>query len=246
MSSGRIPSGAELRTIITQASRYIKHTRRLLKLYPEGRAPHGKTDARDICLDELSKALDDPGVVAPFGWPEAVVRALQKVVRLAGNLRSWFGYGSWISLSPGGGSYFPEDEFDPVLERQALAEFEAAVKTLEAEFEAAVKTLERVLSAEAESADVAIPPPRQPADDSGTEAPYTQRDLVTLSQAAAMVHKTKRALEHYKSSGELPDPAVDGGGGQAALYDWKILGPWLQSKFGIVQPPTFPANRRNT
>ena len=70
-------------------------------------------------------------------------------------------------------------------------------------------------------------------------------DLVTLNQAAGLVHKSKRTLERYKTVGKLPAPAVEGGGGKADLYDWKVLGPWLESKFGIRQPKVFPANRRH-
>jgi hypothetical protein len=65
-------------------------------------------------------------------------------------------------------------------------------------------------------------------------------NLVTLGQAAATVYKTKRALEHYKTKGTLPAPAVEGGGGKAALYDWAVLGPWLTKEFGIQLPARFP------
>ena len=40
-----------------------------------------------------------------------------------------------------------------------------------------------------------------------------QADLVTLDQAAAMVHRSKRTLERHKTKGTLPDPAVQGGAG---------------------------------
>jgi hypothetical protein len=68
--------------------------------------------------------------------------------------------------------------------------------------------------------------------------------LVTLNQAAGMVHKTKRALEHYKTKGTLPPPAVEGGGGKADYYDWKIIRPWLESTFGVKLSARFPASRR--
>jgi hypothetical protein len=128
---GRFPSDVRLRTIIDQAFRYIEHTRLFLEAHPLGKAPHGTrlSSARDTCLDGLREVLDDPGVVAPFAWPEAVVAALKEVVRLAEDLGSWSCPMGVISL--GGGSCFPEDEFEPVRERQALAEFEEAVKTLE-------------------------------------------------------------------------------------------------------------------
>jgi hypothetical protein len=59
------------------------------------------------------------------------------------------------------------------------------------------------------------------------EAETHRPDLVTLSQAAGMVHKTKRTLERWKTQGKLPDPAVEGGGGKADLWDWKTLRPVL-------------------
>jgi hypothetical protein len=122
---GRIPSDVRLRTIIDQAFRYIEHTRRLLEAYPEGRAPHGKTHARDTCLDGLREALNDPGVVAPYGWPEPIGRALEELTGTVDDLGSWYGPGVFWDRP------LPEDEFEPVRERQALAEFEEAVKTLE-------------------------------------------------------------------------------------------------------------------
>jgi hypothetical protein len=69
-------------------------------------------------------------------------------------------------------------------------------------------------------------------------------DLVTLDQAAAVVHISKRTLERYKTGGALPDPIREGGGGKPALYDWKIMGPWLTKTFGINLPEKFPANLR--
>jgi hypothetical protein len=86
------------------------------------------------------------------------------------------------------------------------------------------------------------------ADASGskTPPPADVPDLVTLNQAASMAHKSKRTLERYKTKGNLPDPAVEGGGGRAALYDWKVIRPWLESEFGIKKlPEEFPANRRH-
>jgi hypothetical protein len=69
-------------------------------------------------------------------------------------------------------------------------------------------------------------------------------DLVTLDQAAAAVHKSKRTLELHKTKGKLPEPSVEGGGGRADLWDWKTLRPWLEAKFGIKLPTKYPANRR--
>jgi hypothetical protein len=82
-------------------------------------------------------------------------------------------------------------------------------------------------------------------DRSPPEAPAELPDLVTLSQAAAIVNKSKRALEHYKTRGEFPAPDIKGGGGKADLWNWKTLHPWLEERFGMKLPETFPGNRRN-
>ncbi|WP_152051312.1 hypothetical protein [Tautonia marina] len=92
-----------------------------------------------------------------------------------------------------------------------------------------------------------VPGDATPPDDAARfEAkPEAPHDLVTLNQAAGMVHRVKRTLEGYKNKG-MPDPVVEGGGGRSALYDWKEMKPWLQDTFGVILPDTFPANRRNT
>jgi hypothetical protein len=84
------------------------------------------------------------------------------------------------------------------------------------------------------------------ADASGTqhEAPDDHPDLVTLAQAANMAHRSKRTLERYKTAGKLPAPTVEGGGGRADMYDWKVMRTWLEAEFGVKQPEAFPARRR--
>jgi hypothetical protein len=69
-------------------------------------------------------------------------------------------------------------------------------------------------------------------------------DLVTLDQAAASVHTSKRTLERHKTSGTLPQPKVKGGGGKSAQYDWKVMRPWLEQTFGMKLPERFPGNVR--
>jgi hypothetical protein len=69
-------------------------------------------------------------------------------------------------------------------------------------------------------------------------------DYVTLDQAAALVHTSKRTLERYKTDGILPDPVREGGGGKYALYDYKVLRPWLMEKFKLTLPERFPGNVR--
>ncbi len=76
------------------------------------------------------------------------------------------------------------------------------------------------------------------------ENPDEVLDFVTLDQAAAMVNRSKRTLERYKTKGTLPVPAVEGGGGRADRWNWKTMGPWLEKEFGIKLPTTFPANHR--
>ena len=96
--------------------------------------------------------------------------------------------------------------------------------------------------------------PRQDAptrsDSNGAQTPSERdqeliptRQMVTLSQAAAMVHRTKRAMEHYKTKGTLPSPSVEGGGGKPDLWDWEIIRPWLETEFGFQLPVQFPEVR---
>jgi hypothetical protein len=88
----------------------------------------------------------------------------------------------------------------------------------------------------AASGNKAPPPP---------EAPNDLPDYVTLNQAAAPIHRSKRTLERYKTNGKLPEPAVEGGGGKPDLYDWKVMRPWLESEFRMILPEVHPANRRH-
>jgi hypothetical protein len=79
---------------------------------------------------------------------------------------------------------------------------------------------------------------------SGLDAPAELPDLVTLDEAAAAVHRKKRALENYKKMGILPPPKVRGGGGKPALWDWKVIRPWLEANFEVGSlPEKFPGNR---
>jgi hypothetical protein len=105
----------------------------------------------------------------------------------------------------------------------------------------------RLLTDAANASGNQAPPPReneQPAaaPASGTvtpEAPAELPDLVRLDQAAAAVHVSKRTLERCKTQGTLPEPTVEGGGGRPALYDWKIMRPWLTKKFGVILPERY-------
>jgi hypothetical protein len=90
----------------------------------------------------------------------------------------------------------------------------------------------------AECGDAAPPPPPAP------PTAVAVRELVTLNQAAVMVHRSKRSLERYKTKGKLPPPAVEGGGGMPDLWDWKEIRPWLTATFKIDLPERFPASPR--
>jgi hypothetical protein len=89
--------------------------------------------------------------------------------------------------------------------------------------------------------DRRLNPPRDQVRKAQAELP----DLVTLDQAAAMVHKSKRTLERHKTTGTLPAPIVQGGGGKADLYDWKVMRPWLTKTYGIALPEKYPRHREN-
>jgi hypothetical protein len=74
-------------------------------------------------------------------------------------------------------------------------------------------------------------------------APVAIPERLTLDQAAALVHRSKRTLERYKTRGELPPPSVEGGGGRFDLWDWPIMRPWLIETFNTELPERFPARR---
>lgn len=88
----------------------------------------------------------------------------------------------------------------------------------------------------------AASPESAPADASDKAEPPAERlpDYVTLDQAAAAVHRTKRTLEYRKTEGKLPPPSVEGGGGKPDLWDWPIIRPSLEKEFGVKLPEAFP------
>jgi hypothetical protein len=67
--------------------------------------------------------------------------------------------------------------------------------------------------------------------------------FVTLQQAAAMVNKSKSALEKRAQKSPLPLPEVEGGGGKAAEWKWPVLRPWLEKEFNRKLPDRFPGER---
>jgi hypothetical protein len=69
-------------------------------------------------------------------------------------------------------------------------------------------------------------------------------DYVTLDQAAAMVHRSKRTLEHRKRGpNPLPDPDLEGGGGKPHEWKWGTIRPWLEQEFGKKLPERPLGNR---
>ena len=76
------------------------------------------------------------------------------------------------------------------------------------------------------------------------EAPAELPDLVTLNQAAAIVHCSKRTMERHRDTGKLPVPIRKGNNGKAHLYDWKSLRSALEKLFDMNLPEKFPANRK--
>ncbi len=71
-------------------------------------------------------------------------------------------------------------------------------------------------------------------------APPPVRQLVTLHQMAAMVHRSKHTLDHYRHG--RPAPVVTGGGGRPSLWDWTQARPWLEGIFGLRLPERFPGS----
>jgi len=72
-------------------------------------------------------------------------------------------------------------------------------------------------------------------------APAPRR--ITLDQAAALVHRSKRTLEKYRRHRRhpLPWPTVEGGGGHAAQWDWDVIRPWLETVFRCQLPADYPS-----
>jgi hypothetical protein len=65
-------------------------------------------------------------------------------------------------------------------------------------------------------------------------------DLVKLEQAAAFVHRSKRALEQHL--GRMPKPYFQGGAGKPSLWKWSDLRPWLEENI-LLEPPAPPPPR---
>jgi hypothetical protein len=79
---------------------------------------------------------------------------------------------------------------------------------------------------------------RQPAAESSPPA----EQLVTLSELATIVHRSKRSLARYRW--QMPAPRVLGRRGRPHRWDWAEVRPWLQKTFGLRLPKRFPRPSR--
>lgn len=77
----------------------------------------------------------------------------------------------------------------------------------------------------------------------GAEAEIAIEEVVTLEQAAALARTSKRTLERYLQSGELPHPDFPGGGGKAHKWRWSALRPSLEKVANLPLPQRFPGSR---
>jgi hypothetical protein len=70
-------------------------------------------------------------------------------------------------------------------------------------------------------------------------------DYVTLDQMAAVIHRSKRTLEKWKTreKNPLPAPDVEGGGGKADEWLWSAVRPWLEAEYGRKLPEQYPGGR---
>jgi hypothetical protein len=66
--------------------------------------------------------------------------------------------------------------------------------------------------------------------------PFQQ--YVTLDQCAAVVRRSKRTLDKYRD--KMPPAAIEGGGGKASYWLWSDMRPWLQVRYGLTLPATYP------
>ena len=70
-------------------------------------------------------------------------------------------------------------------------------------------------------------------------------DTVTLSQAAALVNRSKRTLEGYRQKDTtFPAPCIKGKNGKADEWAWAELRPWLVKTFKRPLPDRFPRLRK--
>jgi hypothetical protein len=72
-----------------------------------------------------------------------------------------------------------------------------------------------------------------------------QPEYVTLDQMAAVVNRSKRTLERFKTRkrNPLPPPNVEGGGGKPDEWIWSEVRPWLEAESGKNLPEHFPGTR---
>lgn len=70
--------------------------------------------------------------------------------------------------------------------------------------------------------------------------PPPPEQLVTLDQIGAIVHRSKRTMERYRS--QMPAPRTRGRRGQPHLWAWAEVRPWLESPFGLRLPEHFPGH----
>ncbi len=68
---------------------------------------------------------------------------------------------------------------------------------------------------------------------------------VQLGQMAAIIQRSKRTLEKWKSRDKnpLPPPDIEGGGGTPDEWDWSTIRPWLEEESGRKLPARFPSMR---
>jgi len=66
---------------------------------------------------------------------------------------------------------------------------------------------------------------------------------VSLAQAAAIVHRSKRTLEDWQDKdGDFPLPEVQGAGGRASCWKWSAIRPYLEKKAGLILPERYPSD----
>src|SRR5262249_17630971 len=85
------------------------------------------------------------------------------------------------------------------------------------------------------------------ADEVTPDEHQDEHQYVTLDQAAATVGHAKRSLENYRRRDKDPlrDPDITKvPKGQAYLWRWATIRPWLERNFGRLLPEKFPDPRR--
>jgi hypothetical protein len=122
--SDRIPSAEQLSGILLHVECLASVICGLLREFPEGTAPRGKTRPRDVAIDDLKACLVEARAIAAFRWPDPLPDDLRRLCDLVDGLAPHYAPGWLIGQSP------PPDQFNVQEEGQILARLDELAASL--------------------------------------------------------------------------------------------------------------------